>query len=369
MTKTVIAKGFRYETWADGTRRSRPPQRFPVGEWVDLTPSVIDRSSSNTSLGGGFAVHPTDPFTMWWTNCGLTLDANAGLWKTTDGGLTWRKVGKCPPSFGGAVDYVQCICHVRVDPNDGNKLYMVSGVRGDNLGFWISTDGGENFTTPASFYSVAPTNDCYDVAMDPTDANHLLVSFHSAWPGGASGILETTDGGVTWTAHNPESTWGSGHSISFLYDPANAQGNASTWLVGTQGDGMWRTTNGGTSWSHVAPDIDIAHGAQQVCYTPAGVLYAGGYPNGVRSFNNGASWETAYPTPSWAVMSDGTKLYTGPNDVAADSVQVSTNGTSWSDLNAKVFSTGPIEMHYRSDLNVLLCSFWFDGLWAIKLGS
>ena len=104
--------------------------------------------------------------------------------------------------------------HVRIDPNDSNHLYAGDGVRGSSPGFFVSTDGGINFVKPQGFVDALKaasigTDDIYEVAADPSDFKHLLLSFHSAWGwtdtkwNMDAGVLESKDGGTTWIVHEP----------------------------------------------------------------------------------------------------------------------------------------------------------------------
>jgi hypothetical protein len=120
------------------------------------------------------------------------------------------------------------------------------------------------------------SRDTYDIAADPSDFQHIVLSFHSPWQGDVGpGVLESTDGGKSFTPHTIVNG-GAGHSIHFLHEPKLGIGDASTWLLGTQGKGFWRTTNAGISWTKVS-DAQITHGGNFVCYSSKGVLYSGGY--------------------------------------------------------------------------------------------
>ena len=150
-----------------------------------------------------------------------------------------------------------------IDPKDSQHLYAVDGVRGGTMGFWISKDGGATWSVPSSWGAIGKDfnyGDLYDIAVEPGDFNHLLVTSHSWWgdkyPTG-SGILESHDGGASWTIHPPTGTWGSGHSIWFL-------GDSRTWLLGTQDAGFWRTSDSGASWTQVVKDEGIMHGGGRI---------------------------------------------------------------------------------------------------------
>jgi photosystem II stability/assembly factor-like uncharacterized protein len=223
-------------------------------------------------------------------------------------------------------------------------------------------------------------DDTYDVAVDPTDFKHVLVSSHSAWGWDDTkwkrnaGVMETKDGGDTWIAHEPEATWGAGHSINFLYDPDKGIGDANTWLLGTQGDGQWRTTDAGKTWTKVLTN-DIFHGGGETYYAKDGKLYATGVtPCLQRSGDNGATW-TALNAPGQCtgVWGDGNVLYTAP--AYAQGMQPfftspETDGLTWTAYKGgtqKFDGSGPYEMAYDSVNGILYASVWFQGVWALKV--
>src|SRR6185436_15806724 len=132
---------------------------------------------------------------------------------------------------------------IQIDPTNTQHLYVGDGVRGYTAGFWVSTDGGENFAQPQGYLDIgtsegASLSDVYDVAIDPTDPDHVLVSYHGPWGwtdtkwNMDAGVAESKDGGQSWTLHAPVSGSFYGHSINFLYDPSQGVGDSQTWLLG-----------------------------------------------------------------------------------------------------------------------------------------
>jgi hypothetical protein len=108
----------------------------------------------------------------------------------------------------------------------------------------VSHDAGATFVKPKGFSDARTAagidnEDIYDVAVDPTDFNHVLVIFHYRWGwtdtkwNTNSGVMESKDGGATWIIHDPMSGWSSGHAVKFLHNPALGIGNSQTWLLAT----------------------------------------------------------------------------------------------------------------------------------------
>jgi hypothetical protein len=362
----AIVSGSRLHGWA-------PPEEpdFPLNEWVNITPAGLTTGDQNTWIGQGLARCPT---TGALYACNGPFVSGGGLYKSTDNGSNWTRVGNVTPWFGGASDYITNPVQVRVNPNNPDELYCVCGVRGDSLGAFKSTDGGVNFTRMAMVLALATANsiaenvlgDCYDIAPDPDDWDHILISGHSGWGGGYggnSGLMESFDGGATGALLAP-GDWGTGHAINFLYRPDLEVGDADTWLLGTQGSGWFRTTNAGGSWTQVSENF-IAHGGQQIYYTDAGVLYAPGYTNTLKSTDNGANWTTALAQESWSVYGDGTTLYTGPQFTEQPvSASLESSGTSWGALDSVDFVGGPFAQQVDRVGKVRYCNFWHAGVWA-----
>lgn len=365
---------------ASGSGGGGSPVLTP-GVWTNITPPVNTSPLSFWFGISSFAIDPSHPLTIY-----VSVD-QLGMWKTTNGGSTWVQLGT-QPGTGGCVTttYLDSPVEVAVDPNDSTHIIATQGVRGTTLGFWVSHDSGNTWTLPAGFctISVTTTNDVTTLAVDPTDFNHILLGSHGSWASSPStpGILESTDGGATWTAHAGVSGWPNGSlALGFAYDPPNGQGNSCTWVIGTDGDGQWRTTNCGTSFTQTSA-LGDAHGGAQFNYTPAGVLYAGSTPYPIRSTDNGVTWTQVGTTTLsgfyyYGVWNDGHTLYAqlsfanqGSSGAPASAYWVSplSDGVNYTAYQggAQTFANGPFSMHYDSTNCIMYSANWTVGFWALK---
>jgi hypothetical protein len=348
---------------AGSARPTGTPPALVVGQWVNISPPGLYRPRGSVPSYGVMDVHmsPCNPYLLY-----LVTDIE-GMWRSADGGATWKQIGNLPQPLSSGV--------MQVSRSNPSVLYYVGGVRGSSLGFWISRDGGDTWAQPKGFTDGANnsaggwTNDVYSVVADPTDDQHLLLTFHSGFEfKGDAGVLETKDGGMSWIRHAPMSGWGAGHGISFL-------GNSATWLLATQVDGYWRTSDSGTTWTKVS-DHDSMHGACLATYSKAGVLYVGSNNQIMRSTNNGMSFDLVGPKFAdgyYQVVTDDTHLFaqesnTGSNTAGPQPYVTSPDGdgVTWTAYNGQTFSDGPYRMEVDMDNHIIYSANFNDGVWALK---
>jgi hypothetical protein len=319
----------------------------------------------------GMAIDPCNSATLYLCVGQNPTGSAGGLYRTTNAGTSWTKLGP----FDGPIN-------VRVDPKDPLHLYVGQGVRGNAIGFWVSKDGGATWTTPQGFKDVSKDKlggdtDVYRVEPDPADFEHLLVTFHYYWDGCSkgcvAGIIESFDGGDTWTVHDPIPglLGAGGYNVFFLYNPALGIGNNKTWLYGTQGAGYYRTTDAGGTWTKVT-DNSMEHGGGQTYYTRAGTLYVAGTPKLMKSTDNGATFSLGgKPNTNSGfigIVGDGTHLYTSAHDRYLPFVTtLESDGLTWSDFSAQISNAGSFEMAYDAANGIVYSANEYDGLLALKV--
>jgi hypothetical protein len=318
----------------------------------------------------------------------IAMYGGSGLWKSSDAGVTWAAIASNPPLVS--------LGRVRIDPNDASHLYATGSVTAGSLGFWVSTDGGATFAAPAKFTSGAAAGqwitDVYNIAVDPTDFNHVLLGFHNAWPGTSyAGIVESTDGGVTFVPHPFTAAMfpggnGYGGGLAFLYDPATGLGDANRWLVGGgYATGLFTTTDAGQTWTPVTVTSGGAfqddHGGFDAHYSAQGFLYAGGWNGVYRSTDNGSTWaqvsQGSMASPTYSVIGDGMQLYTSPAFVGIPPNQpvfVATQGgaaegTVWTTFGTTILPNGPWRMVFDDSNRIIYSANWDGGAWALTAGD
>jgi photosystem II stability/assembly factor-like uncharacterized protein len=199
----------------------------------------------NSGQIGAVRIHPTNPDVVWVSAVGDIFKSNdeRGVFKTTDGGQTWRKVLFVSVSVG-AMD-------VELQPGNPSVVYawmsrlerkpwtIISGSR--DGGFYKSTDGGEHFTKIAAGLPgelIGKAN--LAVTAAKPDRVYALIE---AKPGG--GLYRSDDSGQSWALINSQ---GSLIQRPFYYttlgaDPTNAD------VVYAGAEGFFKSSDGGKTFS------------------------------------------------------------------------------------------------------------------------
>ena len=177
-----------------------------------------------------------------------------GVWRTADAGKTWVSLGLAD---------TRQISRVRVHPTNPDIVYV--GAQGHvfgpsaERGVYKTTDGGK------SWRKILYRNDSTgitDLVMDSKDPETLYAAFWQAWrtpwqlvSGGAgSGIFKSTDGGEHWTeiTRNPGLPQGVIGNIGLAVSPANP---SHVWaIVEADSGGVFRSMDGGASWARTNSD-------------------------------------------------------------------------------------------------------------------
>ncbi|HET9452636.1 MAG TPA: hypothetical protein VFO66_00025, partial [Gemmatimonadaceae bacterium] len=156
--------------------------------------------------------------------------------------LRWRTVG--PANFEGRV--------TDIDGIPGSATFFVAAAAG---GVWKTTNGGVTFRPTFDNYPCASTG---AIAIAPSDTNVVYLgtgepnSRNSIEPG--CGMFKSTDGGITW---KPIGLDKSQHIGRIVVHPTNANiayvaALGPAWKTGGE-RGLYKTTDGGTTWQLIKP--------------------------------------------------------------------------------------------------------------------
>ncbi len=178
-----------------------------------------------------------------------------GVWKTTDGGVTWKPIFDKEP--------IASIGAIAVAPSDPNVIYVGTGescIRGDisyGDGVYKSTDAGKTWTN----VGLKSTHHIAQIVIDPKNPDVVYVAAlgHAYGPNDERGVFKTTDGGKTWkkVLYKDDKTG----AIDLVMDPNNSrilyaalwQAHRTPWSLvsGGPGSGLYKTTDAGATWKKI----------------------------------------------------------------------------------------------------------------------
>jgi hypothetical protein len=211
-----------------------------------------------TAWTGAIVMDPFEPGVVWTSATNLAADGvhqagGGGLYKSTDCAASWTLV-----STGRNSDLVGVAAALSMafDPQTPGVIYATAGSESSgNAGLWKSTNGGVDwdqlFPADSEWAKVVQYNLVSSVGMEAKNPQHLVVSAHALCqaPYGAVCEAETTDGGATWkitTVPIPNQTdWIAGAG-AFIID-------ANSWLFSTYSRGLWLTRDRGATFTEVTP--------------------------------------------------------------------------------------------------------------------
>lgn len=217
--------------------------------------NISDGFFSSASIGA-IAVAPSDPNVVYAGTGEHSVRANMvfhgdGLYKSTDGGRTWKHCGLLHSRY---------IAAIRIHPQNPDILFVA--VQGDvyagsaERGVYRSEDGGRSWRR---ILYINPTTGAADLAMDHDNPRILYASMwdHQRTPwmirsgGPGSGLYKSTDGGDNWeklTNGLPASIGKAGVDVSKA-DPQRVYA-----VIEAENGGVFRSNDGGRSWSQINSD-------------------------------------------------------------------------------------------------------------------
>jgi photosystem II stability/assembly factor-like uncharacterized protein len=224
--------------------------------WAPVTDGQIKSSSV-----GAVAVAPSNPDVVYLGMGETQLRGNImqgdGVYKSADAGRTWKHVGLAD---------TQAIARVRIHPTNPDIAFVAALGHpygpNEERGVFRTTDGGA--TWKRVLFRNGGTG-AADLSIDPHDPRVIYAGLWEVyrkpwilWSGGAgSGLFKSADGGDTWTeiTRSPGLPKGMLGKVSVSVSPADSRRVFA--LVEAEDGGLFRSDDAGSTWTKVNGDRDL----------------------------------------------------------------------------------------------------------------
>src|SRR5438477_8835633 len=245
----------------------------------------------------GFAVEPNNPSHFF------VASASGGVWKTVNDGTTWIPVFDREGSYS--------IGAIALDPKNPLTVWVGTGENNSQRsvsygnGLYRSDDGGKTWRNAG----LKNSEHIGRIAIDTKDSNIVYVAAQGPlWgPGGDRGLFKTTDGGKTWkNILNVSENTG---VTDVVIDPQNPETvyaasyqrrrHMFTLIDGGPESAIYKSTDAGATWNKLRaglPATDMGRIGLAISSVDTNVIYAtiesGDRKGGIfRSSDRGGSWE------------------------------------------------------------------------------
>lgn len=340
------------DTWSFGVLKSTDG-----GNTWSIT--GLDWSNSYNKVIREMIMDPNDENTM-------ILASNDGIYRTTDGAISWTKVAsgnfydiEANPDASTNIFYsctngglyrstnngatwtnVQNISgsnrlELAVAPSNNNVVYAISSKSSDSgfNGLYRSDDSGATYILKSSTPNLLGWSQTgsdtggqgwYDLTLgvNPADENTIFTGGVTNW--------KSTDGGVTWTINT---FWYGIPGVAEVHaDKHHAVWRGSDFYQGNDG-GIYRTTDNGTTWVDISGDLVISQMYRLGVSQSDGKVIAGLQDNGTKLMQTGGTWTDV-------IGGDGMECAINPvnpnvmyGEVYYGNMERSTNGgVSWTSI-------------------------------------
>lgn len=288
---------------------------------------------------------PGDPLTFYFGA------VTGGVWKTVNGGVSWT------PITDGA--HVFSIGAIAVAPSDHNVIYVGTGEpclrnevsEGDGL--YKSTDGGKTWNK----IGLTDSRHIARIVVDAKNPDNIYVAAlgHAFGPNEERGVFQSTDGGKSWKKilyvddktgatdlavdpHDPNTMFAAMYQV---------RRTGYSMISGGPGSGLYKTTDGGATWKHLEghglPDGVLGKIGVAVSPADSKRVYAivEARVNALyRSDDGGDNWQMVNDEPIWVRPWYGNHVTADPHN--ADVVYVQNLNTMRSTDGGRHFQRVPV---------------------------
>jgi len=213
---------------------------------------------------GAVAIDPSNPKIVWvgagesWLRNSVSV--GDGIYKSTDGGENWTNMG---------LHDSEHIAKILIDPKDSNTVFACATGHlwddNEERGVYKTSDGGQTWKKVLG--GANQSTGCGLIAMSPREPKTLFASlwdfrrqgwtFRSGGPG--SGLYRSTDGGEHWTELNesnskglPEKPWG---RVAVAVAPSKPQVVYAN--IESKKSALYRSDDGGSTWARLDASLFV----------------------------------------------------------------------------------------------------------------
>ena len=278
--------------------------------WTALGPFAVPSAGSGQHGSGRLNCVAVNPLN---SNVIYVGSPAGGFWKSVNGGNSWSTTTDLLSTLG--------VTDIAVVPNDTSVIFIATGDSDAqdtySTGVMKSTNGGLTWTTTGLNWTQSQYRYISRLIINPSNVNTMIAAT-------SNGIARSKDGGVTWAT-----SLNIGGVRDLVYKPGD-----TTVVYACTGSTVFRSTNGGTSYSAIMsglPNTGIGRIQIAVTANDANYIYAL-LSNGTDysfyglylSTNGGSSW---------------TQVSNSPNILGFNSDGSSSGGQGWYDLALAVSPT------------------------------
>jgi photosystem II stability/assembly factor-like uncharacterized protein len=219
--------------------------RSANGNWTELGPRKKPSNATGQPVGlGRVNCIAFDPLSVDIIFVGAP---QGGLWKTTDGGVTWAISGTDQIATLG-------VSSIAIDPSNSQIMYIGTGDRdaGDaqGKGVYKSTNGGASWTASNAGTTGLTVS---RILINPLNPSAIII-------GTSNGLYQSYNAGVTWIKRASYTS----HMKEMKYKP----GDTNT-IYATGNGSFFRSTNGGAAWSQISAGFGTGISRMVITVCPA----------------------------------------------------------------------------------------------------